>query len=104
VDYLAYFDRDPRIAEALSRYRLAEEVGQYLLYVRASSPDQSGQPPKSEPGRYDVLRPELSGGLELLTADRSFLRNFGIYLLLAIGAFGLERRRARPSEPPPRKR
>jgi hypothetical protein len=100
VDYLAYFGRDPRIAQALSRYRLAEEVGQYLLYVRAASPDQSGQPPRSQPGRYDVLRPEVSGGWELLAADRSFLRNVGIYLLLAIGAYGLERRRARRAVPP----
>jgi hypothetical protein len=100
VDYLAYFGRDPRIAEALTRYRLAEEVGQYLLYVRAASPGQSGQPPRSEPGRYDVVRPEVSGGWELLAADRSFLRNVGIYLLLAIGAYGLERRRARRAAPP----
>jgi len=104
VDYLAYFGRDPRIAQALSQYRLAEEVGQYQLYVRAASPSQPGEPPRSEPGRYDVLRPEVSGGLELLAADRGFIRNVGIYLLLALGAFGFERRRARASEGPPRKR
>ena len=95
VDYLAYFERDPRIAEVLSRYRLADEVGQYLLYVRAASPGQSGPAPRSEPGRYDVLRPEVSGGWELFAADRSFLRNIGIFLLLAVSAFGMERRRAR---------
>lgn len=104
VDYLAYFGRDPRVAQALSQYRLAEEVGQYQLYVRAASPSQPGEPPRSEPGRYDVLRPEVSGGLELLAADRGFIRNVGIYLLLALGAFGFERRRARASEGPPRKR
>jgi hypothetical protein len=75
-------------------------VGQYLLYVRAASPGQSGQPPRSEPGRYDVVRPEDSSGWGLLAADRSFLRNVGIYLLLAIGAYGLERRRARRAAPP----
>jgi hypothetical protein len=100
VDYLAYFGRDPRIAAALKRYRLAEEVGQYLLYVRAASPDQSGQPPRSEPGRYDVVRSEASDGWELLAADRNFFRNAGIYLLLAIGAYRFERRRARRAEPP----
>jgi hypothetical protein len=95
VDYLAYFGRDPRIAEALKPYRLAEEVGQYLLYVRAESADASGQRPRSEPGRYDVLRPEVTSGWELLAADRNFLRNVVIFLLLAIGGYGLERRRAR---------
>jgi hypothetical protein len=99
VDYLAYFERDPRIAEALSRYRLAEEVDQYLLYVKAAPPDRSGQPPTSEPGRYDVVRPQVSGALELLTADRGFLRNVVICLLLAIGAYSLERRRARRAMP-----
>ena len=100
MDYLAYFGRDPRIAAALSRYRLAEEVGQYLLYVRAASPSQSGQPPRSQPGRYDVVRPEVSSGWELLAADRDFLRNIGIYLVLALGAYGLERRRARRAARP----
>jgi hypothetical protein len=95
VDYLAYFGRDSRIAEALSRYRLAEEVGQYLLYVRAASPDQSGQPPKSEPGRYDILPPEVPDGWQAVAADRGSLRTVGIFLLLALGACALERRRAR---------
>ena len=63
VDYLAYFGRDPRIAGALGQYRLAEEVGQYQLYVRAASPDQSGQAPKSEPGRYDIQPSEVPDAL-----------------------------------------
>jgi hypothetical protein len=96
VDYVGYFERDPRIAEALRQYRLAERVGEYLLYVRAASPDQPGEPPKPEPGRYDILRPEVSGGWQGLAADRGFLGNVGIYLLLAVGAYGMERRRARP--------
>jgi hypothetical protein len=95
VDYLAYFERDARIAEALREYRLAERVGEYLLYVRAASPNQPGPLPKSEPGRYDILRPEVSDGWQALAADRGFLRDVGLYLLLALGAFGLERRRAR---------
>jgi hypothetical protein len=96
VDYLAYFERDPRIATALSQYRLAEEVGQYLLYVRAASTSEPGQPPQSVPGRYDVVRPEVAGSLELLAADPRFLWNVGMFLLLAVSAFALERRRARP--------
>jgi len=100
VDYVAYFERDPRIAEELSQYRLAERVGEYLLYVRAASPDQPGEPPTSEPGRYDILRPQVSAGWQALAADRGFLRDVGIYLLLAVGAYGLERRRARRTAPP----
>jgi hypothetical protein len=99
VDYLAYFNRDPRIAEALRQFRLAERVGEYLLYVRAASPDQPGQPPRSEPGRYDVLRPEVSDGWQALAADRRFLRDVGIYLLLALGAYIRERRRASQTAP-----
>ena len=95
VDYLAYFGRDPRIAEALSRYRLAEEVDQYLLYVRAASPGQSGQPPRSEPGRYDVVRTRVSSGWGLLAADRNFFGDVVIFVLLAIGAGALGRRRGR---------
>jgi len=100
VDYVAYFERDARIADVLHQYRLAERVGEYLLYARATSPDQPGQPPTSEPGRYDVLRPEVSNGWHALAADRGFLRDVGLYLLLAVGAYGLERRRARRVAPP----
>jgi hypothetical protein len=100
VDYVAYFGRDARIAEVLRQYRLVEKVGQYLVYVRAASPDQPGQPPKSEPGKYDVRRPQVSNGWQALAADRDFLRDTGIYLLLAIGAYVQERRRARRAAPP----
>ena len=95
VDYLAYFGRDPRIAGELRRYRLAEEVGQYLLYVRAASADQPGLPPKSEPGRYDVVRPVTSVGWQALLADPGFLPEVGVFLLLAVCAYMVERRRAR---------
>jgi hypothetical protein len=95
VNYLAYFGRDARIAGALSRYRLAEEVGQYWLYVRAASPGQPGDAPRSVPGRYDVVRPEASGSWELLASDRAFLRNVCLFLLFAVGAWGMERRLAR---------
>ena len=70
-------------------------MGQYLLYVRAASPDQSGQPPKSEPGRYDIQPSEVPDGWQAVAADRGILRDVGIFLLLALGACALERRRAR---------
>jgi len=95
VDYVAYFERDARIAEVLRRYRLAEEVGQYLLYVRATSTDQPGLPPKSEPGRYDVVRPVASVGWQALLADPGFLPEVGVFLVLAVCAYLVERRRAR---------
>jgi hypothetical protein len=96
VDYVGYFARDPRIAAALRQYRLAEEVGQYLLYVRAASPSQPGVTPTSEPGRYDVVRSGASAGGQALVADRSFLLNATLFLLLALAAYVAERRRTSP--------
>jgi hypothetical protein len=84
LDYVAYFARDPRIAAALGQYRLAEEVGQYLLYVRAGSSDQPGVAPKSEPGRYDVARPVTSVGWRALLVDRGFLPAVVVFLVLAV--------------------
>ncbi len=81
--------RDPRIAAALSRYRLAEEVGQYLLYVRAASPDQSGQPPRSEPGRYDVAPAGGRGRVAGPGRGPRIPLARVVFLLLAIG--GLRR-------------
>jgi hypothetical protein len=95
VDYVGYFDRDPRIAGLLRQYRLAEEVGQYLLYVRAASPDQPGEPPKSEPGRYDVLRPNAPANGPALAGDRGFLGDVVLFFLLAACAYAVERRRSR---------
>ena len=64
VDYVGYFTRDARIARELRRYRFAQEVGQYLLYVRARSPDQPGTPPSPSEGRYDVVRSATTEGAE----------------------------------------
>jgi len=99
VDYLGYFGRDPRIAAVLRQYRFAEEVGQYLLYVRAGSPGQPGPPPTSEAGKYDVLRSDVSAGWQALVADRAFLLNAILFLLLAVCAYGVERRRAQGAVP-----
>jgi hypothetical protein len=84
LDYVAYFARDPRIAATLGQYRLAEEVGQYLLYVRAGSSDQPGVAPKSEPGRYDVARPVTSVGWRALLVDPGFLPAVVVLLVLAV--------------------
>lgn len=102
VDYIGYFSRDPRIAEALRQYRLAEEVGQYLLYVRAATPGQPGLTPASEPGRYDVVRSGASAGGHLLVADRSFILNAMLFLLLGGAAYLVECRPTRPAGPPSR--
>jgi hypothetical protein len=91
LDYLGYFGRDPRIAAQLGGYRLAEEVGQYHLYVRGAGvgKSSSGGPPVSEPGRYDILRTDLTGR-QAVVADRPFLISAMLFLLLAILAFRRE--------------
>jgi hypothetical protein len=99
LDYLGYFSRDPRIGAELERYRLVEEVGQYLLYARGDSTDQPGKSPSSEPGRYDVVSAREAGG-RILFADRDFLLSAILFLLLAAGAYGLERRAAQRAAPP----
>jgi len=103
LDYLAYFSRDPRINALLSRYRFVEEIGQYLLYVRVDSSDRPGVPPRSEPGRYDLVRSAAGSGANALLADRAFLLTAILFLLLAVGAYARERRTAhrvaRPSPP-----
>jgi hypothetical protein len=99
LDYVGYFSRDPRIAEAFHDYRLAEEVGQYLLYVRAGSPRDPGLAPASEPGKYDVARSAVSAGGPALVADRSFLLNAVLFLLLAVAAYVVERRRGKEQGP-----
>jgi hypothetical protein len=97
IDYVGYFSRDPRIAAELARYRLVDEVGQYLVYVRAGESAPPGAAPGSEPGRYDVARSELRGGGEAMVADRAILLSAAVFLLLALGAYRVERRKAQRS-------
>jgi hypothetical protein len=99
LDYLAYFERDPSIARQLQQYRLAEEVGQYLVYVRARSPDQPGAPPTSAPGEYDVVRSGASAVGKALVDDHAFLLNLTTFLLLGAGAFAVETRSSRGGAP-----
>ena len=96
IDYLRYFGRDPRIAQELRWYRYAEDVGQYGLYVRASTPDQPGVPPASQPGDQDVKRNRVSGG-RAVVADRAFVMQSGLFLAMALLAFLLEVRGVRAS-------
>ncbi|MEZ0335898.1 MAG: hypothetical protein ACAI18_18050, partial [Gemmatimonadales bacterium] len=93
LDYLGYFGRDPRIAALLSGYRFAEEVGQYRLFVRASSAEAPGVRPVSESGTRDVLRTGASGG-RALASDSSFLLHVLLFAILAGAAYAGERRKA----------
>jgi hypothetical protein len=92
VDYVGYFERDPRIARELRQYRFAEEVDEYLLYVRARAPDQPGVPPEPTPGKYDVTRSATPAGGMALATDRSFLLGASVFLLLGLWAYSRERR------------
>jgi hypothetical protein len=94
VDYVGYFARDPRIARELRQYRFAEEVGEYLLYVRARSPGEPGMPPEPEPGKYDVARTGASAGAATLVADRTFVLKLVTFLLLGAVGLALERRQS----------
>ncbi len=105
LDYIGYFSRDPRIEAELERYRFVEEVGEYRLYARRESPGQPGAPPRSEPGRYDVAGSNSGTGGRALLADREFVLAMTLFLLLVIGAYGLERRTAhRAARPSARQR
>jgi hypothetical protein len=101
VDYVGYFGRDARIAGVLRQYRLAEEVGQYLLYVRAASPNQAGEPPRSAPGTFDVLTSHASAGPEGLIGDPAFLLDAALFLILGGCTYVVERRRAQRAESAP---
>jgi hypothetical protein len=92
LDYLGYFGRDPRIAAELRRYRFAEQVGQYRLYVRASTPDAPGPLPESEPGDYDVRRSPVTGGRAVLL-DTGFLLHLAIFSILVWLAYAAQGRR-----------
>jgi len=93
LDYLQYFGRDPRIAAELRHYRLAEEVGQYRLYVRAASADAPGMLPAAEPGERDVLRSPVSGWRAVISDTQLILRVL-VFLVLASLAYAADRRRA----------
>jgi hypothetical protein len=88
LDYLAYFSRQPRIDSVLRQYRFAGTVGEYLMYVRAGSPDEPGAPPTSEPGRHDLVRSEVTAARALVT-DPEFL--FEVLIFIVLAAAGLIR-------------
>jgi hypothetical protein len=93
LDYLAYFNRDSRIAAELRQYRLAEDVGEYRFYVRTESGERPGAPPVPEAGEYDVLRPRATGA-RALTADSEFLLHLLIFVVLGSIGYAMESRRS----------
>jgi hypothetical protein len=92
LDYVGYFGRDPRIARELRQYRLAEDVGEYHLYVRARTPEQPGARPASQPGRYDVARSGAVAQGRSLLAEPGFLASSCLFLVLGALAYGFDSR------------
>ena len=94
VQYIRYFDRDPKLAALLGQYRFAGREGEYLLYERAEAGSaSSGPPPSAAPGTLDVSRMQLAD-LRLSSLDPEFLTGLALLLVCWVSIAGLDRRRA----------
>jgi hypothetical protein len=88
LDYLAYFGRNPTMAQQLRQYQLVAELGDYRVYQRlAPGARRVGPPPAPEPGTRDVLQVQEQG-VQLRLADPTlviaalaFLVSLGVIVL-----------------------
>jgi hypothetical protein len=96
LDYVAYFEGDPAMAEVLRSYQLVAELGDYRVYERLSpGAERAGPPPTSEVGDRDVVQVQ-EHGVRLRLADPTLL----IAALAFVGSllmFVLLDRRKRPT-------
>lgn len=73
LDYLAYFGRNPEMADALQRYQLVAELGDYRVYERvAPGATRVGPPPAAEVGDRDVIQVQEQG-VQVRLADPTLL-------------------------------
>jgi hypothetical protein len=89
LDYLAYFGRDPAMAEVLREYQLVSELGDYRVYERlAPGSERIAPPPAAEAGDKDVIQVQEQGvhlrlaDPTLLVATLAFLGSLLLILLL----------------------
>jgi hypothetical protein len=100
LDYVAYFGRDPGIAQIFRNYHLIADLGDYRLYERAPSGlVGSGPPPSVTPGTRDVIRGD-GGRLQLRFSDPSFLLALLVFLI-SLGAIVIVERERHRFPPAP---
>jgi hypothetical protein len=100
LDYVAYFGRDPGIAQIFRNYHLIADLGDYRLYERAPSGlVGSGPPPSVTPGTRDVIRGD-GGGVQLRFSDPSFLLALLVFLI-SLGAIVIVERERHRFPPAP---
>ena len=95
LDYVAYFSRDPRIAEIFDRYQLVADVGGHLVYERiADGAERAGPPPSVQPGTRDVVHGPNVGSVPARIRDPGFQLALLAFVASAILASMAEKGRA----------
>jgi hypothetical protein len=99
LNYVAYFERQPGLAEFFADYELVDIQGEYLVYERlAANATRLGPSPTSDPGNLEApLAPQSGLGLALLD-DASRVRLGLFAAALAIVAVSGIRRRSAPGD------
>jgi hypothetical protein len=98
LDYVAYFGRDPAIADFLANFQRIGNIGEYALYERIPEGQaRTSPPPAVEPATQDVLRQDQQS-LQVRLGDPAFLRQAGVFfvVLLLVSVLGRQRWRGAP--------
>jgi hypothetical protein len=94
LHYVQYFGRDPELAALLSEYRLADRLGEYLLYERREAGAASiGSSPSVALGAQDVNKTQLKD-LRLEHVDREFVVGLGVFVACWVLMAASDRRRS----------
>ena len=94
LHYVQYFGRDPELAALLAEYRLADRLGEYLLYERREAAAASADPPPSaDPGTQDVIRTELKD-VRLGSLDRESVVGLALFVACWVVIAAIDRRRS----------
>ncbi len=95
LDYVAYFGRDPRVAQILDHYQLVSDVGDFLIYERIpDGAERSGPAPAVRRGTQDVLRSRPGTDGLVRIGDPGFLLALLAFAVAAVLASRTEQRRA----------
>jgi hypothetical protein len=97
LDYIAYFGRDPRIANLLERYQRVADLGDFAVYERI--PDgavRSASPPSVQPGTRDIVPAGQAGGVHVRGNDPGVILVLLAFVTSAICASVFEKSRVPP--------
>jgi len=95
LDYVAYFSRDPRIANILQRYQLAADLGDFVVYERI--PDgtaRSARAPGVQAGTRDLVPHGQASGARNAIGEPGFLLALLVFVVGAVFAVIAEKGRA----------